>query len=134
MKPTLETLDKFTVQQVFNFVAEHLIKQGQPSLLEKNNICFNNCAYRSLNSEGNKISCAVGCLISDANYDESIENTPVASVLEQPVYRDIDISDYMMELLTDLQDIHDTNVNSWGNLPFAFKKLAEIRNLNYNER
>ena len=52
-----------TDRDVFNHVRDHLIKQTQQAAYQSGY-----CVYRMSNG----MSCAIGCLISDENYDEDI--------------------------------------------------------------
>ena len=63
MQITLANLHEATEQQVFEQVANHLIKQGVRSI-EKGR-----CLYRS--SDGKM--CAAGCLMSDSEYDPEMD-------------------------------------------------------------
>lgn len=60
---TLRTLVLSTAQQVFDQVADHLLAQGEKSMLE------GKCVY---NNHEN-LKCAAGCLIGDDEYDDLFE-------------------------------------------------------------
>lgn len=96
-----------TDQEIFDKVCKHLLTQGEQSLT-----VGGNCAYRSA---GGTHSCAVGCLITDANYSPGFEGSSVqatyvleavvASVGREPSQR----------LLEDLQAVHDGGaVHNWA--------------------
>jgi hypothetical protein len=88
----------------FDWVADHLIEQDTQS---KDN--GGGCLYRG--PEGT--ACAVGCLISDKDYEEWFENTAVdddhiieAVTSSNPVWR---IEDKQIHMLMVLQYIHDNH-------------------------
>ena len=77
-----------TRSDVFNYVIDHLRRQGERSLfnralLEDDSAPF--CAYRGIaRAEGDKETmCAVGALITDDEYDPSWEGMPVEPLLEE---------------------------------------------------
>jgi hypothetical protein len=93
---TLANLKDSTAQEVFEFVAQHLLNQNQR--------CMNNgkCAYRG--EDG--LKCAVGAIIADDEYDPVFDMVSDSGI--QCLVRDkrIKVSDHL-ELLTMLQSIHD---------------------------
>lgn len=115
-----------TPQEVFDYVAKHLIKQGKQA------VAGSNCAYRS--PEG--LSCAVGCLITDEEYNVNMEgesSTLLSTRLGSPFWKTHE------GLLIDLQlFVHDAEyVRQIGNFNFDLAKLnirlilvAERHNLN----
>lgn len=62
---SLKNLAEATEQEVFEYVARHLLTQGK--LAGDDGACY----YKT--REGN-LSCAAGCLIAEDEYDESFEN------------------------------------------------------------
>lgn len=87
---TASTIDKFTAQQVFNFVAYHLLKQGCKSFIGVS------CSYRSADNK----RCAVGFLLSDEEYDENLEGKALRYI---KYFKD----SQHLDLLYKLQEIHD---------------------------
>lgn len=103
-----------THQEVFDTVATHLFKQGMKSISEEG------CAYRaiaSINDQEVVLKCAVGALIPDWMYTESMEGTSVHGLLdefnkstdtpnevEQELYQFLADNE---DLLTALQEAHD---------------------------
>lgn len=89
-------------QEVFNTVKTHLLKQGIQCM--KNGIC----AYRS---EDGQMKCAIGALIKDEYYSESLENK---IIIDEPVKQAVEnsLGTILLEeevcFLRELQDIHDT--------------------------
>ena len=106
-------------QTIFNRVAAHLLAQGRPSLSA---IRRGACAYRG--EDG--LRCAVGCLIDDARYSETLEGHPVqlGGVL-QAVKSSLGLQHLAprtTDLLTDLQRLHDlTPPEEWRE---GLKELA----------
>jgi hypothetical protein len=91
---TLATLEQATAQEVFDQVAEHLLKQGKRCQDSDNKFCV----YR--NDEG--LKCAAGCLIGDDEYNFSLEsNTWFDLTRFKKVPKTHD------HLIRELQKIHD---------------------------
>jgi hypothetical protein len=105
-----------TDQEIFNLVADHLLKQGRKSQTADALQCF----YRGPDG----LKCAIGVLIPDEFYGPRFEDTSsVENLLEQePVLRallfegadTIEKMDRRDELLASLQSIHDCfEVDTW---------------------
>lgn len=91
-------------QLVFDTVAEHLLKQGKQSFYIDNNF-VEVCAYRGHGG----LKCAAGCLIPDEQYDSSIESIGWCKLVYDRV-----VSHNCLDLISDLQHIHDTvNPKDW---------------------
>jgi hypothetical protein len=94
---TLANLKDSTAQEVFDFVAHHLLTQNEKCML--NDL---KCAYR--NSDG--LKCAVGCVIANDEYspifDECVNSSIAYLVKEEKIK-----IDKHLELLQRLQKIHD---------------------------
>lgn len=91
---TLKTLNTATEQEVFDQVAEHLLKQNAQS---KHAL---SCAYRG---DGG-FKCAAGCLIANDEYSEEFENRGWAVLVRN-------IPNFPKRhsgLIQGLQAIHDT--------------------------
>lgn len=97
-----------TPQSIFNQVAEHLLTQNARSLDPDNA----RCAYRGRDDQ----RCAVGCLITDELYKDSMEDESVHYLpVRAAVRKSIDPQDLMTgadwdttkELLAKLQKMHD---------------------------
>jgi len=109
MTITLKNLHLATEQEVFDQVANHLLTQKRKS---KDGGIY--CKYRD--SKGNK--CAAGCLISDKEYDETMENISWAQLVE-----DRYVPHYHGVLIRDLQIVHDKEYQSrWKS---ALKRVAK---------
>lgn len=106
-----------TPQELFNTVYAHLLKQNIQAKMHDNVGCY----YRAPN--GNM--CAVGCLITDEEYDPDMEGMDVVGLRKEAL-----LPDWMKphaELLTDLQAIHDdSQPDQWGRL---LAKVAREHNL-----
>lgn len=104
-------------QKIFDHVIKHLRKQGRQSLLDTDVI---GCAYRG--QDGDK--CAIGCLITDKEYDPIIENIPIDILLQ--------CKDNLKSRLSDSESTSD-NTRLIGEIKlldiFApkFKKLSRKR-------
>ncbi len=104
---TLATLPDASAQAVFDQVKTHLLTQKQQSLSNSPS-GLSVCAYRGING----LKCAVGCLISDEEYQ-------AYSHMEGFAW-DSDYAQELMpqnhaELITALQDLHDMNpVSRWS--------------------
>jgi hypothetical protein len=102
MTITLATLNDATPQQVFDQVATHLMKQGLVSRTEYG------CKYRAMNEKtGETLKCAVGCLMSDAEYSPMMENISWRHLRDQPELTTPVLPSRHDDLLSSLQNIHD---------------------------
>ena len=97
----MKTLNELqTDRDVFEFIKNHLIEQGQRSLMDDGMAC----AY--LGFEGKK--CAVGALIREDIYHSSIEEKPVNhSLVRSAVTKSVPNWKINIEMLGELQSIHD---------------------------
>lgn len=111
-----------TKQATFDKVALHLLNQGMKSVSDSGD-----CMYRG----GNGRSCALGCLISDDVYDDSVEgessrNIGVLNMLYQSNPAIIGI-DKIHDLMEDLQRVHDNaDASQW---PHFLAGVAKRYNL-----
>lgn len=100
-----------TAQEVFDYVADHLLKQGERSLTPTQG-----CLYRG----GRGLSCAVGCLIPDHIYDVNMEGITAGPLLSSKLFHgqpatpeQLSFFNLMLPhgaLLARLQGIHDRPV------------------------
>lgn len=86
-------------QEIFDKVARHLLIQGVKSISIAFDEGAGDCKYRGPNGT----MCAIGCLIPDAEYLESMEGFNIAGV--SSISRTIRNLDHMF--LASLQRIHD---------------------------
>lgn len=114
-KPKIDlftNIEQVSVQEVFDFVVEHLRKQGRPAKSEGGK-----CFYFDVET-GNR--CAVGCLISSDNYEERFEGVGVESIY----------GGNKIGLLQWLQGIHDDyKAEAWER---KLKQVAIEYNLSYS--
>lgn len=118
--PTLEQLQTWTEQDVFDHVVAHLLRQGVKSL-----DADGSCAYRGLNGT----ACPVGCLIPDKYYMLKFEHECVEDLVTRPCFMNpatIALSRFA-PLLSDLQMAHDdSEPDEW---PDELLKIADKRRL-----
>lgn len=89
-------------QEIFDKVTKHLLEQNKQALNENDR-----CMYRAPNG----LKCAAGCLIPDSDYSPIMEEKSVRNV---SYFRDAGYSSEEIELLYELQVIHDTSkVHMW---------------------
>ncbi|MCB1466605.1 MAG: hypothetical protein KDK08_05540 [Rhizobiaceae bacterium] len=89
-------------QQILDTVYDHLVKQGGPALIKKTS--DPTCAYRGVNN----MSCAVGCLILDAEYSDDMEFTNVTGLKACGMLPERLLPH--INLLKTLQNAHDTYI------------------------
>lgn len=94
-------------QEIFNTVVTHLRTQNAKAMNLNND-----CQYRS--DDG--LKCAVGCLISDEDYDEKFEGRTVRDLCQSNMFS-LDLESMIVkniDLLSILQRIHDNNpIDQW---------------------
>lgn len=99
-----------TRSEIFNYVVEHLRRQGKQSVLSDNGWLVpgaSTCAYRG----AGETMCAVGALIADDEYDPSWECCPVEFLFDEDVPASLrERLAPHEEMLTDLQHFHDTHL------------------------
>lgn len=109
-------------QGLFDKVVEHLLTQNKRAAASNRE-----CRYRVRH-----LRCAVGCLISDIEYNPNMEGHNVAGLITgkyilpktQTLFED------NLSLLTNLQDIHDLSpVETWKEV---LKNLADTHELVWN--
>lgn len=113
---SLNTLNEFSIQDIFDYAATHLLTQNEVSRSK-----HGGCDYR--NPCG--LKCVVGAFTSDDEYNSEYEGM---------VWRDLSttmklhVTDDRHDLMRRLQIIHDTRApNDW---PAALTMLAEDCKLN----
>ena len=122
MKISLANIHLASEQEVFDQVATHLLTQNKRSLLRRLSAETSACRYRADN-----LTCAAGCLISNAEYIPACESNDWNGALA------IYTTSYPMcathkKLITELQHIHDRNEpDKWS---FLLQQLAESNQLN----
>lgn len=119
------------LQQVLDYVVLHLRRQNRPSTENGGE----HCAYRSDTADP-PLSCAVGCLIPDSAYDDTLEENAADArcVMDAVLSGRDDVSDLPREhrrklerLLEALQAVHDhlsADMYSSGQEAFDQKRLV----------
>lgn len=105
------------LQDVFDFIATHLLTQNKKALLTP---YFEGqkpaCAYRA--KDGSK--CAVGCLLADDEYRPGLEGNPVGDIAYA---LDLTLDPTLDVMLSDLQLLHDENEpEAW---PEGLKRISD---------
>lgn len=115
-KITLANLHEHTEQQVYDYIVAHLRNQGEKSE------GAGGCSYLTVDG----LKCAAGCLISEEEYDSSVEGYPWEGLVL------IGIAPLAhKELIGNFQHIHDMReVSNWE---YRFKRLADEFGLVYTE-
>lgn len=119
---TIHNLEESTGQEVFDFIAHHLLTQNEKALhIEEDG--EQNCKYRLKKEDGTVLRCAAGCLIPDEDYKDEIEGEKWVAAIEK-----MKITDKHNSIISGLQSIHDfQKVEVWE------RKLLDFvmgRNLN----
>lgn len=102
MTITLATLAQATEQEIFDQVARHLVKQGVRAY------SGGSCKYRSADG----LMCAVGCLMSDEEYDEKYDLTGGWYGVTEKYSSEVPSAH--LEFLADLQQLHDALHGNYG--------------------
>lgn len=95
--------------EITSFVKEKLIEQGGPSFVE-NDVGLYSCRYRG--PDGKR--CAAGWLIPDDKYREFLEEKSARALVVEAALKDSGILEEDMDLVSELQAIHDSYVNSYN--------------------
>lgn len=115
-------------QHVFDFVVNHLLIQNEMSTYSPNGDVVI-CQYRG----SNNLSCAVGCLISDEEYDPDLEERTIDEIIEtNPNFQFLNVTEFnsTRQLISDLQDVHDDAlVFNWSK---DLEELAAYYKLTFN--
>lgn len=109
-----------TNQEIFDRVADHLIKQGKPARDRTG------CRYRGPGGT----QCALGCLIKDEFYSTELEGSTFACTrVQEAVFKSLGVGRERRsaQLLYDLQDLHDGAPTNFGNLITGFFQRCDQR-------
>jgi hypothetical protein len=101
---TIQEVNNKSLQEIFDFVANHLLTQNKKSV-EESGTCLYRCG---------DLKCAVGALISDEDYDCNFEmqNLRILSSKKETIFNHIEES--RLEFLMHLQTIHDDfSIKEW---------------------
>jgi hypothetical protein len=123
------------MQELFDTVATHLLKQNKQARERYSEGVQSVCQYRT--SDG--LKCAVGCLITQAVYDatgefiegETLEADEVQNAVHDSLGRDLTLEEF--RLLQDLQSMHDCCEDSslW---PYKLEGIARKHGLQWSPR
>lgn len=118
-----------TEQELFDTVVAHLRKQGCKSSIPDPNEAGNYlCRYRS--PEGHK--CAIGCLISDADYNVAMEEKSFTALMSFPLLPSTLHDEWngseTFRLLNKLQQTHDNNpLDKWEDCFYQIAKAFKLK-------
>jgi len=111
-----------TLQEVFDIVSTHLLKQGRKSV----NIS-NRCVYRNENG----MKCAAGALIPDDEYKPELETNMWTELVEKDL-----VEMKFQDEIDDLQYIHDLGPDDPEQCVLQWKfhliNFAKVNNLTHN--
>jgi len=111
---------------VFEFVKQHLIHQGQKSVVEFESEMIeelqsgNQCRYRGPEN----LKCAIGCLVDDIFYTIDMEEKDISNVVVRNIVKH-SLPNWKpnWDMLQDLQELHDEyDPEEWEN---KLEKLEE---------
>ena len=131
---TLQVKSLVDRSDVFNYVVDHLRRQGRKSVIFGGLGPY--CAYRGL--DANPTMCAIGALITDDEYDREWEGISVANLLgghtdlwlpEPPPNSLLERLAPHEEMLIDLQSFHDGELSYTDGVfsQCSEKDLARLR-------
>ena len=122
MKPiTLATLPQATEQEVFDYVAHHLLTQNEKSQ-QKSEYSMRGCLYKTPAN----LACAAGCLIAGVEYKACMEGKSWEKLVEGKI-----VPSSHKELIMDLQRVHDDcEVSNWRD---HLSKVAKEFSLKFNQ-
>jgi len=106
---TLENINDFTLQEVFDQCVTHLLSQDKKCL---RNSSEDTCSYRHVDEDGVITRCALGCFMSDSMYTPNFEGKGIYTITE---LFNIQKNSAFVPLLRDLQKVHDfTEPDDWA--------------------
>lgn len=121
---SFQTLEKYTMEQVFLFIIVKLKKQGIKSVKRYEGDDIHICCYRG----DNGAKCAVGHLIPEKIYRSDMERKSFQLLLENFSNIIKRPSDQMYQLLNDMQSEHDNaekHVNTFDDALHSFQHTLE---------
>jgi hypothetical protein len=109
-------------KDILQFVGDHLLEQNKQA---RDPVSHGACMYRTLDGK----SCAVGCLLKDEYYTETLEGRPLrSSAVHNALVNALNLSlghelnQRELNLLVELQYVHD--VYEPVDWPHALRKLG----------
>lgn len=119
---TIKNLEQFTLQQVYDFVVEHL-----RGVAKNSNRLY---SVRMYYDEDLDHKCAVGCLIPKELYQREFEGAAVKSLLSNDLEEFKPKDQKYLDLLETLQRTHDwVMISEWEK---NFKKISDSYGLTYH--
>lgn len=121
---------KITNQSLFDTISTHLLTQKVPAKSDTPGPTGVSCRYRY-----NNLSCAIGCLVKDDLYDESLESKTISNdYVIKIVAKSLGVTNKIVEkhvpFLATLQKVHDrVNPDAWR---FTLKLVAKAHRLKVN--
>ena len=117
-----------TEQEVYDYVANHLRKQGKRAFDEN----LSRCQYRVMDPEsGNILSCAGGCLVPDEAYDPNWDRfTGGIGVPWDRLSAQGDVPMRHSSFIKALQFLHDDTL-SWVNLEYSLREFCVSSDIEY---
>jgi hypothetical protein len=106
---------EWTQQAVFEHVSRHLFRQGRKAAAN------GDCLYRGPDGT----CCAVGCLIPDEVYSESMEGRCIHALIHQDARDSLAYLEPFSQLLESLQSVHDSS-SAWES---SRNMRAELRHV-----
>lgn len=121
---TIATLPNHTDQEVFDYIANHLLSQGQ-KCQDFNDDSSPVCVYRNSDNQ----SCAAGCLFGPGEYKPSHEGNNWVGLRDKGI-----VPGFHCELITALQRIHDTRAaDEWYKELNQLAKELDLNRTNLNQ-
>ncbi len=115
---TLANLEQFSGREVFEYIKKHLLTQGR-----KATDPTGRCVYRVQAKDGETLKCAAGCIISDDEYNPSMEKSSWRSLVSCKGFSPVPIPSAHSVIINGLQVIHDqTDPQFWGNALDRFEE------------
>jgi hypothetical protein len=119
----LQDLNQYELQDIYDVVAKHLLKQNKQCIAGDPNTNNTICKYRHEN-----MMCAVGVLIADEDYSSKLEGQGVKELLNRFTPMTEELTSTRISLLSWLQNIHDSfTVDQWKD---CLENCAKHFNLN----
>lgn len=93
-----------TKRQTFNKIKKHLLEQGEPAVTESGHYLYHS-------KDG--LKCAVGCLISEDDYERSFERFKEEHLIDHVGAKKLEkilnvkLTSETTDMLNDLQSVHD---------------------------
>lgn len=121
---TIATLPNHTAQEVFDYIANHLLSQGE-KCQDFDDDSSPVCVYRNSDNQ----SCAAGCLFGPGEYKSSHEGNDWLRLRDKGI-----VPGFHCGLITALQRIHDTRTaDEWYKELNQLAKDLDLNRTNLNQ-